>query len=350
MDTDDRTGFRVPAEWEPHSACVMAWPWSRRIWGGQLGAVQQEVVEIARAIARFEPVLMIARPRKAARVRRLCGTAVSVLTLEADDVWTRDTAPVFAVDERRETLLGLDFTFNGWGHKTAYWRRDAALAARLCRRLDVPRHRVHLVSEGGAVITDGEGTLIASEECLLNPNRNPSTDRAVVEQVLARAYGASTVIWLPHGWPGDYFTDGHVDAVAAFLAPGRVLLQSTSDTGEWDTNWCARNREALTSAVDARGRRLEIIEISDHADARAAKGAAAVSHVNFYLANGAAVVPIMGQPQDAAALDLLRELLPCREVVGVPSPTLAWGGGGVHCVTQPIPRTTRPLKTEQGQA
>jgi agmatine deiminase len=195
-----------------------------------------------------------------------------------------------------------------------------------------------MVSEGGAVITDGDGTLITTEECLLHPNRNPGLDRLAAEQMLTAAYGASTVIWLPYGWFGD-FTDGHVDGVAAFLAPGKVLLQRPPATSPPDAARFARNREVLAGSVDARGRRLEVIEIFECARVRVAGDTAVLSYVNFYLANGAAVVPIAGQPQDARALGLLRELFPDREVLGVLTPTLAWGGGGVHYITQPIPRT-----------
>lgn len=334
--------WRFPAEWEPHAACLMAWPWSRRIWGSWLDPIQDEVAGVARIVARFEPVLMAAAPGTAKQAQRRCGREVEVVEIPIDDFWTRDTGPVFVVDAGRSRLLGLDFVFNGWGGKYPPWENDDALPASVCEHLETPRRALQLVLEGGAVIGDGEGTLITTEECLLSPNRNPGLTQGQIEAALLDAFGAAKVVWLPHGLADDWITDGHVDGVAAFLAPARVLVQTTPGSRTPDEERLVRNREVLERATDARGRRFELVELPWYPTLRSQGELTSVSYVNFYLANGGVVVPTAGKPDDERALALLRDLFPDREIVGAPSRTLAFGGGGVHCITQQVPALGRP--------
>ncbi|MFD9890359.1 agmatine/peptidylarginine deiminase [Amycolatopsis sp. NPDC059027] len=324
---------RVPAEWEPHSAYVLVWPWLHRVWGRHLADVQREFVTVARTIARFEPVLVLAHPAVAAEARERCGLAVRVAELACDDLWARDTCPVFGVGEHG-AVAGLDPGFDGWGRKAVAWRRDAAVARKLCALLGVPSRRMTAVVDAGAVLTDGEGTLIAGEECLLR--RNPGRGKEELTRIVAEAYGAEVVIWLPHGLFGDE-TDGHVDGVAAFLAPGRVLAQTGKDCGEPDEGRLARNLDVLRASTDARGRRLEVVEIPQYPEIYLGDEAIALNYVNFALPTGAVVVPVGGVPEDEAALAMFETEFPGREVVGVPARTLAWGGGGIRCLTQPIP-------------
>lgn len=329
----------APAEWEPHAGCVMAWPWDRTIgWGGLLADVQAETAGIAREIARFEPVIMVASPGTAQQAREQCGSAVTVIEYPVNDCWTRDTGPVFVVNAERTQRAGLDFQFNGWGGKYPY-DKDDFLPVGVCAHLGDPRRPVSMVLEGGAVITDGQGTLVTTEECLLHPNRNPGMSRGQIEAALLAAYGARKVVWLPYGLHGDDITNGHVDLVAAYLGPGRILLHTQPDPARPNHARMAANKAVLEAATDACGRPFQVVELEHQPHFRhQGLTVETFSYTNYYLTAGSVVVPLAGEPADAPALARFASLFPGREVVGTMARTLAWGGGGVHCVTQHVPR------------
>ncbi|MFD8142952.1 agmatine/peptidylarginine deiminase [Streptomyces sp. NPDC059708] len=332
--------YTAPAEWEDHSCCVMSWPWDRTDgWGSLLPEAQGEIAGIARAVAASEPVLMFAEPGHADEARALCGPAVTVVEYPVNDCWTRDTGPVFALNAARTRSVGLDFGFNGWGGKYPY-DKDDLLPVGVCDRLGVPRRAVPMVLEGGSVLTDGQGTLVTTEECLLNPNRNPGMTRAQIEAALLAAYGATKLIWLPYGLAGDTITNGHVDLVAAYLGPARILLHTQPDPASPNHARMAANKAVLDAATDACGRRFELVEM-EHQPHFRQNGLAVetFSYTNYYLTASHVIVPLSGEPADGPALDRLRPLFPGRAVVGTPARILAWGGGGVHCVTQHVPRT-----------
>ncbi|RSS54747.1 agmatine deiminase family protein [Streptomyces sp. WAC07061] len=331
--------YHAPAEWEPHSACVMAWPWDRNVgWGPLLDEVQGEVAGIARAVARHETVVMFAEPGQADRARARCGSSVTVTEYPVNDCWARDTGPVLTVNDARTRSAGLDFGFNGWGGKYPY-DKDDFLPVGVCAYLDVPRQPVAMVLEGGSVITDGQGTLITTEECLLNPNRNPGLTRAQIEAALLASYGASKVVWLPYGLAGDDITNGHVDLVAAYLGPARLLLHTQPDPANPNHDRMAANKAVLDAATDACGRPFQIVEMQHQPQFRHnGLMVRTFSYTNYYETSGNVVVPTAGEPADAAALAQFAALFPGRQVVGAPARTLAWGGGGVHCVTQHVPR------------
>ena len=326
----------MPAEWEPHARCLMAWPARAALWGDELDGAERDYAAVAAAIARHEPVLMLARPDAAARARALCGPGVEVAEAELDDSWLRDTGPIF-VRGPGGALVGVDFDFNGWGEKYVPYAADAALARRVLELVGVPRVAAGFVLEGGAIGVDGEGTLLTTESVLLHPSRNPSLSRADLEQRLERHLGARRVIWLAGGLVEDRDTDGHVDNVCHFLAPGRVIVQ-TAPEGSPNHAVCAENVRRLRAARDAAGRALELIEMPHLPYVPGCDPPVVAPYLNFYLADGAAIVPVIGAPTDAAALDLLAAALPDREVVAVPGALLARGGGGVHCITQQQPR------------
>ncbi|GAA4893112.1 agmatine deiminase family protein [Streptomyces coeruleoprunus] len=332
--------FRAPAEWEPHAACVMAWPWDRTVgWGGLLADVQAEIAAAARTIARHEPVVMVAEPGHAAAAAQQCGSAVTVIEYPINDCWTRDTGPVFTVDGTGTRRTGLDFSFNGWGEKYPY-DKDDLLPVGVCQHFGAARKPVGMVLEGGAVITDGEGTLITTEECLLHPNRNPGMTKAQIETTLKESYGATKVIWLPHGLAYDDITNGHVDLCAAYLGPARLLVHTQPDPANPNHARMAANKAVLEAATDARGRRLTLVEIHQQPHfTLQGLNVRTFSYTNYYETAGSVVVPLAGHPDDTVALALLRTQFPGREVVGTPARTLAWGGGGIHCVTQHVPAT-----------
>ena len=335
--TPAQEGFRMPAEWARHDRCIMAWPVRRRVfWGAFYELAQATYAAVAHAIARFEPVLVVAAPEEAAEARNRCGREVEVVELPIDDSWMRDSGPIFlsAPDGR---LAAADFLFNSWGEKYLPYDRDADIGRRLCEHFGVPRYAAPMVLEGGAITVDGEGTLITTESCLLNPNRNPGMTREEIEEVLRTYLGGETVIWLQAGVWDDWDTDGHVDGVAAFIRPGAVALHMVREKDHPDYATCLENRRRLENATDARGRAIEVVEID--AETTVDMGGRRVSscYLNFYLANGAVVVPTMGTDDDEAALKQLRAAFPDREVVGVETAVLGYGGGGVHCITQQMP-------------
>ncbi|MFD5121893.1 agmatine/peptidylarginine deiminase [Streptomyces sp. NPDC058385] len=328
--------FRMPAEWTEHERCLMAWPTRPDLWGDVLETVKGEYAEVARAIAGFEPVTMVAPPGHGAEARERCGDDIEVIELPMDDSWFRDSAPLFVLDADGRRA-GVDFRFNAWGGKHHPYDADDRISALLLERLGVPADRSEMILEGGAITVDGEGTLITTEQCLLHPNRNPGLTRAEIEAELKTRLGVTKVIWLPYGGLLDTETDGHVDGVCAFVAPGKVVVQLPDDPEHPDYARMRANRAVLEATPDAAGRTLEIVDLPQSAFVEVEGQPVEVGYLNFYVANGGVVVPVAGLPQDAQALEVIAEACPGRKVVGVNARVIAHGGGGVHCITQQVP-------------
>ncbi|MFF3176723.1 agmatine/peptidylarginine deiminase [Streptomyces sp. NPDC057900] len=335
------TAFRMPAEWSEHEGCLMAWPTRPDLWGSVLDEVKEEYANVARAIAGFEPVTMVAPPGHGDDARTWCGPEITVVELPVDDSWFRDSAPLFVLDGDGHRA-GVDFRFNAWGEKHHPYDADDRVSGLLLEHLGVERVHSGMILEGGAITVDGEGTLITTEQCLLHPNRNPGLSRDEIEGELKSRLGVSKIVWLPYGGLLDTETDGHVDGVCAFAAPGKVVVSLPDDPDHPDYARMRANRAVLEVATDARGRRLEIIDVPQVAYAEVAGDEVEVSYLNYYVANGGVVVPVAGVPQDEDALAVIAAAYPGRKVVGVRTPVVAFGGGGVHCITQQIP-TARPL-------
>jgi agmatine deiminase len=325
--------WRMPAEWEPHEACLMAWPTRRELWAGMLDVAEREYAGVANAIADHEPVKMVTAPGTASRARRLLAAGVELIELPLDDSWLRDSGPIF-VRGADGARAAVDFRFNSWGERFAPWDQDALLGARLLQRLDVTCIETELVLEGGSITVDGEGTLITTEQCLLNPNRNPLLTRDQIEAELRRTLGVTEIIWLPFGHADDAHTDGHVDGVCAFVSPGTVLIQTCEDPAHPDYARMRANRAVLETARDAQGRALQIIEQPLYPYGELGGHRTSVSYVNLYVANGAVIVPIASTAMDGAALEIIGGAFPGRDVVPVAAKCIAFGGGGVHCITQ----------------
>jgi agmatine deiminase len=320
----------MPAEWAPHERTLMAWPTRPDLWGDQLEAAREEYAATANAIAAFEPLTMVcANAEEAAQARAALTTAAEVVELPIDDSWLRDSGPIFVVDGDRRRA-GVHFGFNSWGGKFTPWDRDAAVGGLLVEHVGDNCYKAPFVLEGGAIAVDGEGTLLTTEECLLNPNRNPGLSREEIEAGLRDHLGAETIVWLGQGLVEDRDTDGHVDMIAAFTRPGEVLLQ-TLEPGAPSHERMADNRTRLTAAG------LDVVDFPILAAVEVAGEPVAVSHLNLYLCNGAAIVPLAGTDTDAEALERIAAAYPDREVVGVPGRVIAFGGGGPHCITQQVP-------------
>jgi agmatine deiminase len=322
--TGHRFGF--PPEWAPHERTLMAWPCRRELWEDRLEEAKAEYAAVANAIAAFEPVLMVVRPGEAADARAALSENVEIWEAPIDDSWLRDSGPIF-VGER-----AVCFGFNAWGGKYPPWDDDATIARRLCEHLGRPYEVSPLILEGGSIAVTGDGTLITTEQCLLNPNRNPTWSREQIEDELIERLGVRRVVWLSEGLIEDRDTDGHVDLIAMPTPGGGVLRQRTALDNR---NFAAMEENAwLLDAAGIDAIRFPVL---------AYDGDVVMSYLNSYVCNGAVIVPQAGRRElDERALALFARAFPGREIVGVPGRTLAFGGGGPHCITQQVPAVSSP--------
>ncbi len=329
----------MPDESEVHERTWMAFGASAAVWGKRLlPQVQRDLATIALAIARYEPVSMLVRPADMAVAQRLMGSQVALWPCPVDDLWMRDTGPVFVRTEQGG-VAGIDFNFNGWGGKQPF-DQDAQVAAWVTQHLGVRRIQTDLVLEGGALEVDGQGSAIITESCVVNRNRNPGLSKAAIEERLKRLLGLETIIWLP-GIKGQDITDGHTDFYARFARPGVVVAAYDPDPQSFDHAVTLRHLEILRAATDAAGRRLEVevLTAPSRTRPRFASREFAAGYVNFYVCNGAVLVPEFGDPvADTAAQNTLRRLFPGRDVVALNIDAVAAGGGGIHCTTQQQPK------------
>jgi agmatine deiminase len=327
-------GYTMPAEWAPHAGCWMAWPKRAELWGEHIEGAREDYVRVARAIAAHEPVTMIADPRDAAGAFRRCGPSIKVVSMPIDDSWLRDSAPTFVVN-RAGGRAAAAFTFNAWGAKYQPHDQDATLGPRVAELSGFPLYKSKLVVEGGGFLSDGEGTLITAETCVLNANRNPGWSKAEAEAELCAMLGMEKVIWLP-GDVTDTETDGHVDGYLAYVKPATVLCEVVADPADPRYAIMAENRRVLETETDARGRRFNLLPIAEAPRSAVPEGICR-SYVNFYIANGAVIAPAYGLPEDEAVAETLRLAYPERSIVPVALQDLFRGGGGIHCITQQEP-------------
>jgi agmatine deiminase len=327
----------MPAEWQPHSRCWMAWPCNPAIWTNGLDVARRNFAQVIHAILEFEPVALLVRPVDRAAAWQLCGEQVEYWEYPLDDSWMRDFGPSFVID-RSGGLAGIDWRFNGWGKYPH--ANDQHVARHLLDRLELPRIEAPLVLEGGAFHVDGEGTVLTTEQCLLHPNRNPDLGRDEIEALVLRHLGASHMIWLPQGIADDD-TDGHIDEIACFVAPGVALALVGTDRDDIDYMPLQNNLSILRESTDARGRKLDVATIEQPEPVYKGRERLSQSYVNFYIANGGVVMPAFGDMRrDALARGVLGELFPRHKILQVPARELAYGGGNIHCITQqqPLPQ------------
>ena len=330
---------RLPAEWEPHEATWVVWPHASETWPACLDAAEAEFSELVHAIASCEPVHVLVQDEVHEQyVRDRIGTEVTVRlhAVPTDDSWMRDTGPTFVVDEGRR-LVAVDWTFNSWGGKYAPWDRDDAVASAVGRLAGAEVVRPGLVAEGGAMEVDGEGTLVATRPTLVDDKRNPQLSPGEIEGLLSTLLGVRRVLWLGEGIAGDD-TDGHVDNIARFVAPGRMVCASEPDASDPNHDRLLACRAALSGARDACGRGLEVVDLPMPPPVEADGERLPASYLNFYVLNSAVLVPVFGVAADDTALEQIASLFPDRRVRGIPSRTLVRGLGAVHCLTQQQPR------------
>jgi agmatine deiminase len=350
-------GFRMPGEFEAHVGCWMAWPERTDNWRCGAKPAQEAYAAVAEAIHPSDPVTVAVSDAQFEHCRAALSPSIRVVEISSDDAWMRDSGPTFVVDASG-TRRGVDWRFNAWGGLSGGlyfpWDRDERVARKVLEIEGADRYRAPIVLEGGSIHVDGEGAVMTTEECLLNPNRNPDLSRTQIEQTLFDYLGAEKVLWLDRGVFGDE-TDGHVDNLACFARPGLVLLTWTADETDPQHEISRDALARLQGMSDARGRAIEVrllpapgpMTIGEEEAAgvdavagtlpRSAGDRLAASYANFYIGTSRVVFPLLDERFDDQAAEILRDCFPHREVIGVPAREILLGGGNIHCITQQIP-------------
>lgn len=337
MTTPTESGFKMPAEWHPHAGCWMAWPCHVPSWENTgLERARAAYARVAQAIAQFEPVTMLVNPGDEETATLMCGAEIRLKTLPINDSWVRDTGPSFLLNEAQE-LAGVDWIHNAWGGNYEDCELDNKIASAIINETKALGFKAPLVMEGGSFHVDGEGTVLTSRECLLNPNRNPNLSQEEIENYLHSYLGTKKVIWLNKGLLGDE-TDGHIDEIACFIAPGKVLCLITHDKEDANYQTLQENLALLNAATDACGRTLQVYTVEQPPATFLGEERLTLSYINFYLANNGIVMPAFGHEQhDKTAFNLFTELFPDRQITQIDALDVFAGGGGIHCITQQQP-------------
>ncbi|HET9121927.1 MAG TPA: agmatine deiminase family protein [Acidiferrobacteraceae bacterium] len=343
-------GRRLPAEWEPQSGVQLTWPRRTGPWGAQRPAVEQVFLDLAVAIAHFEPLLVVVEDDRTARelrekleLRGIRQEHFRSAVAAANDVWARDHGPITVLEQGRPVLL--DFRFNGWGGKYAFDDDD-----RITERLhdagvfgDNPRHTVDLVLEGGSIESDGAGTLLTTESCLLSPARNPKLKRTDIEQRLRAELGAQHILWLTHGYLAGDDTDGHVDTLARLCDPHTIAYVTCPDPEDEHFAELAAMESELRALRTQTGQPYRLVPLPwPKARLNAEGDRLPATYANFLILNGAVLVPTYDDPADAAALAAIGRCFPSRTVLGVPCLPLIQQYGSLHCVTMQLPSGVLP--------
>ncbi len=343
--TPHALGYRMPAEWEPHAATWLAWPHNTETWPDDLPYVQATCLQMIKALQSRETVHLLVNDADAsAHVQAAFaqqGIPTSNVNLHAYptvDAWLRDSAPIFVTSttHSRAPLAVVDWQFTAWGGKYPEMFPDNAIPQYVAQALHLPRFEPDIVLEGGSIDVNGLGTCLTTEQCLLNPNRNPHLQRTEIERYLHDYLGVRHMIWLGEGISGDD-TDGHIDDIARFVGPRTVVCVVTDDPDDANYAVLQENYRRLQHARDQDGRQLEVVPLPMPGPIGPAEEPLPASYANFYIANGVVLVPIYEHPNDTIALQRLGECFPTRRVVGIPCTALVGGLGAIHCVTQQQP-------------
>ncbi|RLC00426.1 MAG: agmatine deiminase [Deltaproteobacteria bacterium] len=350
-------GYRMPGEFEPHKGCWMLWPERPDNWrlGGK--AAQKTWVNVATQISKFEPVTVGINHQQYANARAMLPEHIRVVEISNNDCWMRDNGPTFVINAKGNVRL-VDWGFNAWGglKEGLYfpWDLCSAVAQKVGEIEGIDRYKAPFILEGGSIHVDGDGTLITTEECLLNQNRNPDLSKDEIESYLKNYLNVEKIIWIDKGVYQDE-TDGHIDNICCYIRPGVVALTWTDDKTDPQYDISVDAYERLSNSVDARGRKLSVHKIHqpnpiiitkeessfvDSVDGTIPRNTGdrmAASYINFYIANNGIVMPLFDDPFDQIALKALEELFPNREVVGVNAREIILGGGNIHCITQQQP-------------
>jgi len=336
--------YIMPAEWEQHECCWMQWPhdnpefnsyaevptWSH--FDIEKGRIAWS--NVANAISNFEQVKMIVHPNNIVNSSKLLNEKVEILSFVNDDAWARDSGAIFLLNKEKK-LGGVDWEFNGWGKFSPY-DSDNKIAKFMIEEAKATYFKNDMILEGGSIHTDGEGTLLTTEQCLLNKNRNPELSKEQIEKNLKDYLGVNKIIWLKNGT--DEGTDGHVDNIACFVAPGKILALSCLDKHDSFYDQINENLEILKTSVDSRGRTLEIIELEMSYKRLIPNDDEPSSYINFYIANKGVVMPSFDDEKaDKNAQKIVQKTFPDRKIIVINGIDISMGGGNVHCITQQQP-------------
>ncbi|WP_319762731.1 agmatine deiminase family protein [Maridesulfovibrio sp.] len=332
-------GLYMPAEWEEHEATWMIWPCKPSAWPFGMGKPRKVYAEVAKAISRFEKVYMMVHPELIEDAKSHCGDAVTIVPMDTRDSWSRDSAPTFLVDGKGG-VAGVDWIFNDWGHIERFeGGYDEAMALNVLEHLQMCRYAAPFIIEGGGIHTDGEGTVMTTEQVQLDLRRNAGFSKSDFEDLFAAYLGTPKTIWLGNGLEDDE-TNGHVDILSCFARPGTVLVHDCTDpdNGNYAVTQDAIKR--LEATTDAKGRSLEIIRMPEPAPKYIDDWRMDLSYINFYICNGAIIMSSFDDPMDEVAYKRMSDVFPDREIIQIPSLDLFAGGGGIHCITQQQPKGT----------
>ena len=366
-------GYHMPGEYESHEGCLMIWPERPGSWIYGAKSAQKVFTEVALSIAKSENLYMLVSQHSFSEAKNYIENEikkrkkegaflheVKIIEMESNDAWARDVGPTFVKNESSE-VRAIDWQFNAWGGSFdglyANWDKDNRIADNFSKELNVPCYDAsHFVLEGGSIHVDGDGTAIVTEACLLSKGRNPQLSKDEITDMLSRYLGVSKVIWLPHGIYQDE-TNEHVDNVCAFTKPGEVLLAWCDDKNDPQYMYSKSCLDVLEAEKDAKGRRINVKKLpvpkvhitltkeecdgfyfEEGEDTREVGERLAASYINFYISNGAIILPQFLDDNDKIAVKILKESFPDREVIPIYARDIIVGGGNIHCITQQIPK------------
>jgi agmatine deiminase len=332
--------YKMPAEWDKHERTLISWPIKDSMcYPENYEEVCKGYEELIHAIAEFEPVTVLVNPVEIETVRSIFNQVnITCIEVEHNDAWLRDNGPTFLTAQG--SRVGINWGFNAWGEKYSPWNLDDEVAGKVLKHFEVPKIDAPFILEGGSIHVDGEGTLLTTKECLLNPNRNPHLTKEQIEEQLKNYLDIEKVIWLERGLSGDE-TDGHIDNIACFAAPGKILLQVCSDEGDENAAITKECIDILQNQVDAKGRKLEIIPIEQPPRRDYNGSRLTLSYLNFYFVNGGIILPVFGGDAglaDEEAIKVLQKTFPDRKIRTIDGNPIVKEGGNVHCTTQQMPQ------------
>ncbi|KAF0850063.1 MAG: agmatine deiminase [Spiroplasma poulsonii] len=346
--------YYMPGEFEPHQGCWMVFPERIDNWRKNAEPAQIVYAKVANTINKYEPVRMITSPRTKEIAKKLLDPTIKILIFENDDAWMRDIGPAF-LKNKSGNVRAVDWVFNAWGGLNGGlyfpWDNDDKIASEVCAYLSIDRYRTSFVLEGGSIHVDGEGTLYTTEECLLNPNRNPDLSKAEIEAALKQYLNIKKVIWLPYGIFNDE-TSGHIDNMCCVVKPGTILLAWTDDQNDPQYERSLAALKVLETTTDAMGRKIKVIKLpiptpmyttredtsdivdKEHVKARLENTRLAGSYVNFYITNAAIILPIFNLATDQQTIDIISTAFPHHKIEIIYAYEILLGGGNIHCITQ----------------
>lgn len=340
--TPKSRGYRWPAEWEPHAATWLSWPHKRDSWPGHFDNIPHVWADLVKILSASEPVHILAGGEAVMETAiKLVGHLPNVTLHEipTNDAWMRDHGPIFLKNDANETAI-VDWKYNAWGDKYPPYDLDDAVPRQIARMLGFEMYEPGIIMEGGSIETDGNGTLLTTAQCLLNPNRNPALSPSELEQFLRDYLGVEQVLWLGEYGDGSVAgddTDAHIDQLARFVAPDTIVAVTENNPDDGNSDLLQRNLDQLRGFRNINGQPYRIVELPLPAPKYCEEERLPASYANFYIANSVVVVPTFDDPHDEIALNRLGQLFPTREVIGFPALELVWGLGAIHCISMQQP-------------